>query len=168
MSRKSENRLFISKPLIVYFLLSFVFLTLLFIFFRNSMEDVKTFDISLVLKNTEAFSHLGKVKELSYRIKSRNNLNSSNVHRVSYQVEIPKGVNKELLMAVAQKIVKDTIGRELCHSVTIDFGEYGYVNFAPYGNLFKAGEVPFDNYRNYRFNYVFFPSFSKPQKKDSS
>ncbi len=56
-------------------------------------------------------------------------------------------------MAIAQKIVKGLIQQEECHSISIDFGTYGHADFAPHGNWNKAGEVPINNYEEYRFKY---------------
>jgi len=91
-----------------------------------------------------------------YIIKARENLDSMNIHRVHIKVDMPEKMPHEKLKAVAQKIVKDTIAHEKCNTIAIDFGPYGYVDFAPYGNWLRISNRLPNNYNNYRFKYIFF------------
>jgi hypothetical protein len=78
------------------------------------------------------------------------------IHRVHFKVDISEPAAKEQIMGVAQKIVKETIALENCHSIAIDFGNLGYVDYAPYGKWTKAGSISPDDYKNYKFKYIFF------------
>lgn len=159
VNNEEKRYLFVSKPLAVYFFLTFAFLGLIYFIFATSAGNIKSSEASPIFKDKNIFSHLNKLRDTSYTIRSRESLDRSNIHRVFFQVDVPKGTNQEQLLAVAQKIVKETISHEYCHSIKIDFGPYGYVDFAPYGNWAKGGEVPISHYRNYRFNYVLSSSF---------
>lgn len=163
MNKEGERYLFVSKPLFVYFFLAVVFLVLIFFLFTGSIEEIKISEVSFIIKDKNIFSHLEKAKEAIYIIKSRESLDRKNIHRVFFQVEVQEGINQEQLLAIAQKIVKETISYEYCHSIRIDFGPYGHVDFAPYGNWIKGGEIPTGQYRDYRFNYVL-----TTQKKSTS
>lgn len=162
VNNEEKRHLFVSKPLAVYFFLTFAFLGLIYLIFATSAENIKLSEVSPIFKDKNIFSHLNKLGNISYTIRSRESLERSNIHRVFFKVDVPEGISQKQLLAVAQKIVKETISHEYCHSIKIDFGPYGYVDFAPYGNWAKGGEVPISNYRNYRFNYVLSSSlFSK-------
>ena len=83
-------------------------------------------------------------------------MDRSTVHRVFFKIEVLKIDNKETLMALAQKIVKELLSHEQCHGVSIDFGPFGYADFAPYGNWIRSGEIPINNYKDYQFRYIFY------------
>jgi len=151
VNNEEKRHLFVSKPLAFYFFLTFTFLGLIYFIFATSTKNIKSSEASPIFKDKNIFSHLNKFRDTSYTIRSRESLDRSNIHRVFFQVDVPKGINQEQLLAVAQKIVKEAISHEYCHSIKIDFGPYGYVDFAPYGNWAKGGEVPISHYRNYRF-----------------
>jgi hypothetical protein len=101
----------------------------------------------------EKFPLAEKASDIPYEIQSRN-WTDSPIHSVLYQVKISAPFSELRMCAVAQKIVKETITQEWCHRIAIDFPGKGYVDFAPYGNWLKAGEVPIDNYRSYAFKYT--------------
>ena len=94
-----------------------------------------------------------KASAIPYEIQARN-WTDFPIHSVLYQVKISAPFSELRMCAVAQKIVKETIAHEWCHRIAIDFPGKGYVDFAPYGNWIKAGEVPIDNYRAYTFKYT--------------
>lgn len=161
-----KNYLSVSRPLSFHFFLAFIFLTMIYFLFTNYNDETELYATSSIFKNKKIFSHLDKAEEISYVIRSRESLDRNNIHRLYFQVEVPKGINREQLVAGAQKIVKETISYELCHSIKIDFDSYGHVDFAPYGDWTRAGEIPINHYRNYRFKYVF-SSFLPQNKGDS-
>lgn len=150
-----ERHLLVSHPLFFYSLIVIIFFVLIFLFFSASTDKIELSETSPIFENKEIFSHLLKTEYISYTIRSRESLDRNNIHRVYFKIEVPRGVNQEYLSAVAQKVVKETIIHERCHSIKIDFGPYGYVDFAPFGDWNKAGEININGYRNYRFNYVF-------------
>ena len=135
----------------------FLPISFLILIITDCTNEVDLTDDLSILKNKNIFSHvhLDKKRAISYKIKSREALNRNNIHRVYFYIEIPNGVTQDMLKAVAQKIVKNTITHEICHSINIDFGPYGYIDFAPFGEWVKAGDVPIENYRYYRFKYCF-------------
>ena len=92
-----------------------------------------------------------------YIIKLRKNLDKDEIHRIQFEVQVSDGIKHEQFIAIGQKIVRKTLAYEFCHGITIDFGNGIRIDFAPYGNWAKAGEVPINNYQEYDFNY-FFPS----------
>lgn len=119
----------------------------------NNSVDSNVFSRFDVFQNKRVFSHLDKCKDISFVIKSRKNLDRGDVHSVQFQVEVPHWLTQDQLMAVAQKIVKETLTYEQCHGITIDFTSAGYVDFAPFGNWDKVGEVPVNKYKDYGFKY---------------
>lgn len=122
------------------------------ILLTNSHDDKK----NLNSKNDDLFPLVNEAEGVMYIIKSRENIDSMNIHRVHIKVDMPEKMSHEKLKAVAQKIVKDTIAHEKCNTIAIDFGPYGYVDFAPYGNWLKISNRLPNNYNNYRFKYIFF------------
>jgi len=107
------------------------------------------------LKNESLFSLAENARGMSYTIQDRERLDRNGLHQEYFQIDMPEGASQKELKAIAQKIVKDTIDHKECHCIVIDFGIYGYVDFAPYGNWVKAGDIPLDDYKNYDFRYVF-------------
>jgi hypothetical protein len=158
MSR--ERYLYVSKPLLINFFLVLIFLTLIFLLSFNT-RPTKT---SCLFKNKEIFSDLDKAKEIFFTIKLRESLDRGSVHRLYFQVEVPKEIDDKSLMAVAQRIVKETISQEYFHAIRIDFGRYGYVDFAPYGEWEKAGETAYLRYEKYRFKCISNPILSLNKK----
>lgn len=136
----------------MYFLLALVFLFLIFLFFPNKKSD-RSKDVE---GSSVSFALARMANDVDFEILFRKNFDQDNVHRVHFRVDVTKNVSQGELKAIAQKIVKDTIEKERCHSIAIDFGIFGYADFAPYGNWLKAGEIPIDDYKNYRFKYLFF------------
>jgi hypothetical protein len=155
-----ERYLYVSKPLLINFFLVLIFLSLIFLLSFNA-GPTKT---SSLFKNKELFSDLDKAKEIFFTIKLRENLDRGSVHRLYFRVEVPKETDDKSLMAVAQRIVRETISREYCHGIRIDFGRYGYVDFAPYGEWEKAGEIAYPRYERYRFKSVLNPLLSLNKK----
>jgi hypothetical protein len=155
-----ERYLYVSKPLLINFFLALIFLALIFLLSFNG-GSAKT---SSLFKNKEIFSDLDKAKEISFTIKLRESLDRGNVHRLYFQVEVPKETDDKNLMAVAQRIVKETISQEYCHGIRVNFGRYGYVDFAPYGEWEKAGETTFPRYEKYRFKSILNPLYSLNKK----
>ena len=151
---KEEKRLLISNPLFYCFLIVFVFFALIGLFFVASTNETKLSETSPIFNNTKIFSHLQKAEDVFYTIRIRESLDRANIHRVYFKIEVPTDISQEQLSAVAQKIVKETIIHERCHGIRIDFGPFGNVDFAPYGDWSKAGEVDIDRYKNYGFKYV--------------
>jgi len=154
---KEEKRLLISHPLFFCFLIVFVFFALIYLFFVTSTNKTKLSETSPIFNNTKIFSYLHKAENIFYTIRIRESLDRINIHRVYFKIEVPTDINQEQLSAVAQKIVKETIIHEKCHGIRIDFGPFGNVDFAPYGDWSRAGEVDIDRYKNYRFKYVYSP-----------
>lgn len=157
-----ENRLNVSKPILYYFLLGVIFLILIYLVSSDLDYEKKFYSSSSIFKDRRIFSHLDKPDEIKHTIKLRESLNKGDIHRVFFQVEVAGEVNRERLSSLAQKIVKETISKEHCHSIRIDFGPHGYVDFSPFGDWDKAGETPLGVYRNFRFKYIF--SSSLPSK----
>jgi len=124
---------------------------LIYILFTSSCDDKR----NLNSKNDDLFPLVNKAEGVMYIIKSRENIDSMDIHRV-HIVDIAEKMSHEKLKAVAQKIVKDTIAHEKCNSIAIDFGPYGYVDFAPYGNWLRISNRLPNDYNNYRFKYIFF------------
>ena len=145
-----QKYLSVSKPLIVNFFIAVTLLVLISLL----PSTIGPPRISSLFKNKEIFSHLDEAKKISYIIKSRENLDRENIHRICFQVEVLKEVDDKSFMAVAQRIVKEIISQEYCHAIRIDFGRYGYVDFAPYGEWERAGETEPGLYEKYRFKYV--------------
>jgi hypothetical protein len=155
-----ERYLYVSKPLLINFFLVLIFLTLIFLLSFNA-GPAKT---PSLFKNKEIFSALDRAKEIFFTIKLRENLDRGSVHRLYFQVEVPKETDDKSLMVVAQRIVKETIPHEYCDGIRIDFGRYGYVDFAPYGEWEKAGETAHPRYERYRFRYILNPLLSLNKK----
>lgn len=155
-----QKHLSVSKPLIINF---FIAVTLLFLIslLPSTIEPPR---ISSLFKNREIFSHLDEAKKISYIIKLRENLDRDNIHRIYFQVEVLTEVDEKSLMAVAQRVVKETISREDCGALRIDFGRYGYVDFAPYGEWERAAAALPGLYERYRFKYVLNPFLSLNKK----
>ncbi len=151
---KEEKRLLISHPLFFYFLIVFVFFALIYLFFITSTNETKLSETSQIFNNIKIFSHLHKAEDIFYTIRIRESLDRANIHCVYFKIEVPTDINQEQLSAVAQKIVKETIIHERCHGIRIDFGPFGNVDFAPYGDWSRAGEVNIDRYKDYGFKYV--------------
>lgn len=152
LSKKLKNLLPDSKPFSFFCSLCLFYSTLIFIFFTASCYKEE----STGLERNDLFSSADKSQEISYTIKERESINISNIHRLRFRIEVPNSISNEQIMSIAQKIVKNTIAHEECHSITLDFGLYGYIDFAPYGNWVRAGEIPIDNYKDYKFKYFFF------------
>jgi hypothetical protein len=157
-----ESRLHVSKPIFYYFLLGIIFLVLIYLVSSDLDYEKKFYNSSSILKDRRIFSYLDKLDEIKHTIKLRESLNKGDIHRVFFQVEVAGDIHRERLSSLAQRIVKETIAQEDCHSIRIDFGPHGYVDFAPFGDWDKAGEIPLGVYRNYRFKYIF--SSSLPSK----
>lgn len=151
-----ERYLYVSKPLLINFFLVLIFLTLIFLLPFNT-GSTKT---SSLFKNKEIFSDLDKAKEIFFTVKLRESLDRGSIHRLYFQVEVPKEIDDKSLMAVAQRIVKETISQEYWHAIRIDFGRFGYVDFAPYGEWEKAGETAYLRYEKYRFKCILNPLYS--------
>ena len=151
---KEEKRLLISHPLFFYFLIVFVFFALIYLFFVTSTNETKLSETSQIFNNIKIFSHLHKAEDIFYTIRIRESLDRANIHCVYFKIEVPTDINQEQLSAVAQKIVKETIIQERCHGIRIDFGPFGNVDLAPYGDWSRAGEVNIDRYKDYGFKYV--------------
>jgi len=94
-------------------------------------------------------------ENISFQVLSRKNISIGNSHRVQFRVQIQSLVSKQEFMAVVQKIVKNILQKEDCHSISIDFGVLGYADFAPFGNWAMAGEFPINDYKDYKFKYQF-------------
>lgn len=152
LSKKLKNLIPDSKPFSFFCSLCLFYSALIFIFFTASCYKEE----STGLERNDLFSSADKSQGISYTIKERESINISNIHRLRFRIEVPNSISNEQIMSIAQKIVKNTIAHEECHSITLDFGLYGYVDFAPYGNWVKAGEIPIDNYKDYKFKYFFF------------
>jgi hypothetical protein len=157
---QDDRFLYVSKPLFFYFFIVIVFIILIFFLSSHSNYEIKLSDAYPIFKNRDIFSHLNKAAEISYTIKLRANLDRNGVHRIYFQVDVPEGASQEQIITAAQKIVKEGISQEFCHGVRIDFGRYGHVDFAPFGDWGRAGEIPVNQYKNYRFNYFFSSLFS--------
>ncbi len=151
---KEEKRLIISRPLFYCFLIVFVFFALIYLFFVISTNETTLSETSPIFNNINIFSYLHKADDIFYTIRIRESLDRANIHRVYYKIDVSTDINQEQLSAVAQKIVKETIIHERCHGIRIDFGPFGNVDFAPYGDWNRAGEVDIDRYKNYGFKYV--------------
>ncbi|MCJ7679486.1 MAG: hypothetical protein MUP70_02065 [Candidatus Aminicenantes bacterium] len=93
---------------------------------------------------------------VSYEILQRKTFSYSDIIRIQFKVQMAGNDSKQNLQAVAQKIVRDTILKNKCHTISIDFGRGGFVDFAPYGKWTMAGEAPILNYKDYRFRYAFY------------
>lgn len=150
--KKTKRPKIILHLLSILFLFSLIYFTFFVLIEKNFEGKVKSDD----LNSLNLFPLVEKAKGVSYMIKSRESFIQDSVRRVYYEIEVPKIISREQFMGLAQKIVKETIYQEKCHSIAIDFGPAGYVDFAPFGNWVKAGEVPLDNYENYKFRYIFF------------
>jgi hypothetical protein len=151
---KEAKCLLISHPFFFSFLIIFVFFALIYLFFVTSTNETKLSETSPIFNNIKIFSHLHKAEDIFYTIRIRESLDRANIHRVYFKIEVPTDIKQEQLSAVAQKIVKETIIHERCHGIRIDFGPFGNVDFAPYGDWSRAGEVDIDRYKNYGFKYV--------------
>lgn len=151
---KEEKRLLISHPLFFSFIIVIVFFVLIYLFFVTSTNETELSETSPIFNNTKIFSHLDKAEDILFTIRIRESLDRTNIHRVYYKIDVPTDINLEQLSAVAQKIVKETIIHERCHGIRIDFGPFGNVDFAPYGDWSRAGEVDIDRYKDYGFKYV--------------
>lgn len=101
------------------------------------------------------FSHIKCSEDVDYSIISRESIDRRNVHRVYFKVKVEPGLSREELMGLAESLVKNTIKRERCHSITVDFGTLGNADFAPYGNWLLGGEIPIEGYDKYAFKYYF-------------
>ena len=93
---------------------------------------------------------------VSYEILQRKTFSYSDIIRIQFKVRMAGGTSEQNRLAVAQKIVRDTLHSEKCHTISINFEDGGCVDFAPYGKWAMAGEVPISNYKNYGFRYVFY------------
>jgi hypothetical protein len=151
---KEAKRFLISYPLFLSFVIVIVFFALIYLFFVTSTNETKLSETSPIFNNIKIFSHLDKAEDILYTIRIRESLDRANIHRVYYKIDVPTDINQEQLSAVAQKIVKETIIHERCHGIRVDFGPFGNVDFAPYGDWSRAGEVDIDRYKNYGFKYV--------------
>ncbi len=151
--KKEGKRLLISNPLFYCSLIIFIFFALIGLFFVASTNETKLSETSPIFNNIEIFSHLQKAEDVFYKIRIRESLDRANIHRVYYKIDVPTDINQEQLSAVAQKIVKETMIHERCHGIRIDFGPFGNVDFAPYGDWSRAGEVDIDRYKEYGFKY---------------
>ncbi|MBN1271575.1 MAG: hypothetical protein JXB26_04825 [Candidatus Aminicenantes bacterium] len=108
-----------------------------------------------LLLDDKRFSLAELAKTIDYSIKSRESYDKRDIHRVYLRVEVHQELSRREFLALAEWIVKKTVMKERCHSITLDFGFLGNVDFAPYGNLIMAGAVPIDSYNNYAFKYYF-------------
>ena len=151
---KEAKRLLISHPLFLSFVIVVVFFALIYLFFVTSTNETKLSETSPIFNNIKIFSHLDKAEDIFFTIRIRESLDRANIHRVYYKIDVSTDINPEQLSAVAQKIVKETILHESCHGIRIDFGPFGNVDFAPYGDWSRAGEVDIDRYKDYGFKYV--------------
>ncbi|MFQ6070458.1 MAG: hypothetical protein ACE5LC_08025 [Candidatus Aminicenantales bacterium] len=157
---KSRPFLSMPHPVLLFFFLSLLFLAGIFFTAKKTIFETPVESQSPVnfyfSPNKGQFSHLQEAKNIPFRIKSRNNIDRGRIHLVHIVAEVPPGLTQTQLLGVSEKIVKAILSRELCHGISIDFVAGGSVDFAPFGNWAKAGEVPIDNYRDYQFRY--FPS----------
>jgi len=150
--RGKNSYLSVPKVVFITFIIVISLFILISILFTGSSDDKKYSDS----KSGNLFFLADKAERIIYTIKSRENLDRLDIHRVYIKVDVPEKISHEKIKAVAQKIVKDTIAYEKCQSIAIDFGPYGYVDFAPYGNWLRISKNKPGNYRNYRFKYIFF------------
>ena len=151
---KEAKRLLISHPLFLSFVIVIVFFALIYLFFVTSTNETKLSETSPIFNSIKIFSHLDKAEDIFFTIRIRESLDRANIHRVYFKIDVPTDINLEQLSAVAQKIVKETILHERCHGIRIDFDPFGNVDFAPYGDWSRAGEVDIDRYKDYGFKYV--------------
>jgi hypothetical protein len=151
---KEAKRFLISHPLFLSFVIVIVFFALIYLFFVTLTNETKLSETSPIFNNIKIFSHLDKAEDIFFTIRIRESLDRANIHRVYFKIDVPTDINLEKLSAVAQKIVKETILHERCHGIRIDFGPFGNVDFAPYGDWSRAGEVDIDRYKDYGFKYV--------------
>jgi len=133
----------------------FLILTLLFLPVILSVCVLEEKGNNLI-EQKDVFALVDEAEGIPYVIKDRKSLDRQKYHRVLFQVEVSHTLPRIKIKALAQKIVKDTIEREQCHGISLDFGPYGYADFAPYGNWQKSGENPEVDYSNFRFTYVFY------------
>ena len=158
LSVKGDRGLSIANPLFRNFFLIAALLILIFFISSNSNETRNIAYSSNIFENKTIFSHLDKADKIPYVIKSRKYFDRGDIHFVYFQIELLGDVGRENLSAVAQKVVKRVISQEYCHYIKIDFGQYGYVDFAPFGDWEKAGKVPINGYEEFKFKY-FLSSF---------
>jgi len=154
---KGDRKSSLFKPVFVFFICVFIFVAGIYLLSKSNQSKGKTSIPSDFFKSEQIFSIVDKNITVPFVIKFRKDLDKGKIHRVQFRVEVSNGFNQQQLMAIAQKIVKQTLTHEYCHGITIDFGCDVYIDFAPFGNWAKAGEVPINNYKNYRFK-CFFPS----------
>ena len=144
---RERNHFVFSPP---FNLLILLFLPLLF---SVCIQDEKE---SSGIERKDVFALVDEAEGVPYIIKDRKSLDIHEYHRILFQVEISNNLPRIKLKALAQKIVMETIRREKCHGISLDFGPYGYADFAPYGNLYRSEENMEVDYDNYRFTYVFY------------
>ena len=143
-----ERNPFVSNSPFLLLILLFLPLTVLV-----CVQDEKGNNI---IERKDVFALVDEAEDVSYVIKDRKSLDKQEYHRILFQIEVSHALPQIKLKALAQKIVKDTIKREKCHGISLDFGPYGYADFAPYGNWQKSDEKLEVDYNNYRFTYVFY------------
>ncbi len=143
-----ERNLFVFNPLFYLFVL-----ILLPLLSSVCMQQEKG---SSVIERKDTFALVDEAEGVSFIIKDRKYLNIHDSHRILFQIEISNSLPKIKIKALAQKIVMETISREKCHGISLDFGRYGYADFAPYGNLHRRETIREANYDNFRFTYVFY------------
>jgi hypothetical protein len=143
-----ERNPLIFNPLFLFLILLFLPLT-----FSVCVQEEKG---NRIIEQKDVFALVDEAEGVSYVIKDRKSLDRQEYHRILFQVEVSNTLPPTKLKALAQKIVKDTIKREKCHGISLDFGPYGYADFAPYGNWNKSDEKLEVDYNNYRFTYVFY------------
>ena len=144
---RERNPLIFNPPFI---LLILIFLPLTFLVCVQEEKGNNLID------KEDVFALVDEAEGVSYVIKERKSLDRQEYHRILFQVEVRNTLPQTKLKALAQKIVQDTIKKEKCHGISLDFGPYGYADFAPYGNWQKSGETLEVDYDNYRFTYVFY------------
>ena len=132
----------------------FLFLFILFFSVAFIFLNFQTKESARDSKNL--FSLMDKANGIPYVINSRKNIDTPQLLRILYNIELLIYMDHTKIKALAQKIVWETISQERCHSISLDFGPYGYVDFAPFGKLLKTGDIPPQDYENYRFHYVFY------------
>jgi hypothetical protein len=106
-------------------------------------------------QKTALFRLAPLAKKAPYKVLSRKNFVYNSIFRIQFNVEVPEETSTQQYMAIAQKLVQDTIRMEKCHSIEILFEDNCYVDFAPYGEWDRAGEIPINDYRDYKFKYTF-------------
>ena len=143
-----ERSHFVFNPL--FFLISILFLPLIF---SACIQEEKG---NSMIERREVFALVDEAEGVPYKIKDRKSLDNHDYHRILFQIEVSHELPRIKLKALAQKIVKDTIQREICHGISLDFGRYGYADFAPFGNWQRSGDTLEVDYSNFRFTYVFY------------